>query len=288
MPLFSKINESIYFLELTSAEAPIVLVRGKNNFLINCGSCDKSVDYGLLPALKKLGQSLKSIHGVVFTDCSDRAAGGAHRLRELLPGAKFLAFDKQDDRLRNPTYHESVLFSVCPDYAPPVGETRGIFIDGYVNTDTRMFEELEPVPFPGHGDDSICWYHKNTKTMICGENIQGDGTSRTGIAFITDKTKYEGSLEILEGYDIETLVCAPDIKELDAITHGKAQCLDVVNRSIAISKGYEKFVREFINSRRAQQLTATLEELTSAYFAYRGFKPHYQGYAMLTLHGYIG
>ncbi len=287
MPSFEKINESIYCLYPSDSEAPVVLVKGKTNILINCGSCDRTVDYILLPALKRLGQSLKAIHGVVFTECSSRTSGGAHRLREVLTGAKFLAVGPQADRLRNPTYYENTLFSVCPDHAPPVRESRGIFVDGEVNIESRMFEELTPIPTPGHGEECVCWYHNKTKALICGENVQGNGSAPAGIAVLTDPDAYDSSLSRLCGLgDIDILLCAPGLNEVPDRMSGKAQCLDVLNRSISISAEYRKFVSDFVTLKHSQQLSTTLEELTSAYFAHVGFKPHFQGYAMLTLHGY--
>ncbi len=289
MLLFQKINEHIYRLELSDTEAPVFLVKGKTNFLVNCGGSDKTVDYVIVPALKKLGQSLKSIHGVVFTECSGRTSGGAHRLHELLSGAKFYACGReQADRLRNPTFYESTMFSVCPDHAPPENEIRGIFVDGEVDVESRMFEELLPVSASGHSPDGVCWHHRKTKTLICGDNIQGGGTERTGVAVITDKEAYKASLEELSELDeVESLLCSSGIKEVPERVQGMAQCRDVINNSIAISDGYARFAQDYINSRRAQQLSTTLEELTYAYFSAQGYRPQFQGYAMLTFNEYI-
>ncbi len=287
MSAFTRINKNVYRINTPEEYGSVIFIAGKNNFLINCGASEKTVDYAIVPALKKMGYSLKSIHGVVFTECSENTAGGAHRLQSIASGAKFFAVDCQTDRLKNPTYYELNTFSSCLDYAPPMREIRGIFVDSEVDIHSRMFESFYPIPTPGHGYDSVCWYHTSTKTLICGDSLQGNGSDRSGCPIIIDSEKYRESLSEISKLDIECLVCADGIFEVPSVTQGNAQCLDVINRCLTLEENCEKFALDFINAKRAQQTAATLEEITSSYFSERGFKPIFSGYAMLTFDGYL-
>ncbi len=288
MQLFSKVNESIFCIRSPQEGCcPIVFVVGKSNFLINCASSAKSLESSLLVAFKKLGYNMKNIHNVIFTDCSDRTAGGAHRLREIAPGARFLTLGDQGDRLKNPTYYENERFAICPDQAPPMRELRGIFVDGEVDIKKHVFEEIFPLPTPGYSDDAVCWYHVKSKTLICGDNIQGNGSEEAGCAVITDAVAYRSSLAALAELDIETMICTPGLRGVPEIVNGKAHCLDVINSCLDTEARYAKFANEYISSHRSQQLAINLDEMVSNYFASLGTRPKYYGYAMLTFYNYI-
>ncbi len=287
MAVFTRINKNVYRINTPDENGSVIFIADKNNFLINCGASEKAVDYAIVPALKKMGYSLRSIHGVVFTECSEYTAGGAHRLQSIAPGARFFGFGCQADRLKNPTYYELNTFSSCLDYAPPMREIRGIFVDGDVDVHSRMFESLLPVPTPGHGEDSVCWYHVGTKTLICGDSLQGNGSVRSGCPIIINSVKYRESLSAISELDIECLVCAEGIFEVPSVTQGSAQCLDVISQCLEFEDDCQNFALEYLNAKRSAQLAVTLEDITAAYFAERGFKPAFSGYAMLTFHGYL-
>ncbi len=287
MSAFTRINKNVYRINTPDKNSSVIFIAGKNNFLINCGASEKNVDYAIAPALKKMGYNLKSIHGVVFTECSENTAGGAHRLKSIAPGAKFFGVGCQVDRLKNPTYYELNTFSACLDHAPPMREIRGIFVDGEVDVHSRMFEELLPLPTPGHGYDSVCWYHTKTKTLICGDSLQGSGSDRSGCPIIIDAEAYRNSLSEICELDIECLVCADGIWNVPMVTQGNAQCLNVINRCLASEEECEKFALDYMSTKRALKSPASVEELTSNYFTEHNFKPAFSGYAMLTFLGYL-
>ncbi len=287
MSAFTRINKSVYRISTPEEDGSVIFIAGKNNILINCGASEKTVDYAIAPALKKMGYNLKSIHCVVFTECSENTAGGAHRLRGIAPGAKFFGVGCQSDRLKNPTYYELNTFSACLDHAPPMRDIRGIFVDGDVDVHSRMFEALLPLPTPGHGEDSVCWYHTSTKTLICGDSLQGNGSERSGCPIIIDPEAYRESLTAISELDIECLVCANGIFEVPEVTQGRAQCLDVLTRCLDHEEACASFASEYINSKRTQQSPVTLEEITNAYFSSHDLKPAFSGYAMLTFNAYL-
>ncbi len=288
MPSYKKINDAIYSIMTDDEEdSGMVFVTGKSNFLIDCGASDFSIDRGLIPAFKKMGYNLRNIHYVVFTHCGSNTSGGAHRLRELAPDARFLTLSCQSDRLRNPTFYENNSFAVCPDFAPPLREIRGVFVDSEPEPESVLFSELRPIPAPGHDSDCVCWYHLPSRTLICGEALQADGSDRTGCAVILDPQAYRESLRELAELQPETLLCPEGLRGVQPAVYGRAQCLDAINACLDYEERYETFAREHLNTRRSQKLPITLEELVTSYFVSRGFKPAFLGYSMQTFYNYV-
>lgn len=283
-----KINNEIYYFLPQDAgfgAGAMTFITGKSNFLIDCGTSEYSIGE-LSAALKKIGYGLKNIDCVVFTHSHPENIGGAHRLIELAPWIRVMAWGEQADRLKNPTYYATSNFSSCQDYAPPFREVRGVFIDGRVSDDSPVFRELRPIPSPGHDVDCVCWYHTPTGTLICGDAVQGDGTDATGTAVFTDLGEYRASLAELGALELNCMLCGTGFRRVDPIIVGAESCRAALDYSYEMTEEYEKYAEEYMKEIKRRKLQFSLEQMVMDYFKDRK-KPAYYGYSMLTFGQYV-
>jgi glyoxylase-like metal-dependent hydrolase (beta-lactamase superfamily II) len=287
---FIEVAQGVFYLPPPIPEfgGGVTLIKGQSNILIDCGAFDYSVTKFIVPALKEIKVDVKSIGYLIFTHCTADSIGGVHKLKQLNPDIKIYNFGThQANRLKNPSHFFMEKWSSFLDHSPPFRELRGILPNGPVDVNSRAFADLEPFNAQGHDLDCVCWYHKPTGTLICGDAIQGDGTENTGIAFITSLSVYKSTLNMLSDNDeksdmvIKNMVCSRDFKLCPAITKGKENCTKVLDDSIAQIEKYAYFVDKYAKLNRKKKENIDLEELVRAYFEDKE-QPSCYGYAMRT------
>lgn len=294
MDEFKEINPNIYHLVSSSSElgGAVTLVTGKTNFLINCGSRDSSVTDVIVPALKNIGLAPKDIEYVVFTHCSEETIGGLHRLKRLAPDIRVLASEDQISRIKNPTYFIAELCSVFPDNSPPFREIRGVLVDARINPDDAIFKELRPIYPIKNRTERICWYHTESGTLICGDMVQGDGTSETGVAFFRDLKEYRGTLKYLSSIQISAMLVSHDYKDAPSVTYNRTpegengqdavnECTKALEASLEHVKRYATLADEYVKLCKKKHEQPSVERFTLDYFSDKAM-PSCIGYAMLT------
>lgn len=287
---FEKINQYVYHLSPigNAFGGGITLVVGKSKFLIDCGASDSVVTECLVPALKELGFSIKNIDYVLFTHCHPESIGGAHKLRSLLsPSARIMAYGKQAEKLKNPTYYLAKACNLYPDYDLPFREIRGILADGLANEENIIFSELYPIAAPGHDDDCVCWYHIESKTLISGDAIQCGGTKRTGIAYYNNLKSYKNTLkDLTNNLEISTIVCSQTYFGSSDIIRDSEKCTEALQLSYNCTEQYQQFVDAYIKGNKIKRDRVRVEDIAQNYFENKE-KPLSLAYSMITLSEHI-
>ena len=286
---FEKINQYIYHLNPRgNMLGGITLVLGKSKFLIDCGASDSVVTEHLAPALKELGYSIKNIDYVLFTHCHPENIGGAHKLRSLLSSsARVMAYGKQADKLKNPTYYLAKACNLYPDYDLPFREIKGILPDGLANEENLIFGELYPISAPGHDDDCVCWYHIESKTLIAGDAVQCNGTKSTGIAYYNNLKSYKTTLkDLTSNLEISTMICSGAYFENSNLIRGSDKCTAALQQSYSFIENYQSFVDLYIRGKRLKRDHARVEDIAKSYFENRE-KPESLAYSMITFSEHI-
>ncbi len=287
---FERINHNIYYLNPVEKAfgGGITFVTGKNNFLIDCGASDSVVSECLVPALKDIGYNIKNIDYILFTHCHPENMGGAHKLRSILSGtARFMAYGKQADKLKNPTYYLAKTCNIYPDHDLPFREVKGILADGLANEENIIFSELYPIATPGHDDDCVCWYHIESKTLISGDAIQGNGTKITGIAYYNDLKSYKSTLKDLSSnLEISTIICSDKYFNNSCIIKDTEKCTEALQFSYTCTEEYQHFVDSYIKGNKIKRDSIKVDALAESYFENKE-KPECLAYSMITFSQHI-
>lgn len=290
MKSFEKINQYIYHLAPfgTDAGGGITLVLGKSKFLIDCGASASVVTGCLIPALKELGYTLKNIDYVLFTHCHPENIGGAHKLCSLLTSSsRVMAYGRQAEKLKNPTYYIAKACNIFPDHDLPFREIKGILPDGLVNEENIIFNEFYTIPAPGHDDDCVCWYHIESKTLIAGDAVQCGGTKETGTAYYNNLKSYKATLrDLTNNLDVSTLICSDAYFENSCIIRGKEKCIEALQLSYDFTEQYQSYVDAYIKSKKLKRDNARAEAIAKDYFENKD-KPESLAYSMITFSQHI-
>lgn len=271
---FININEYVYLLKVPyeQTEVGIVLVKGVgSNVLIDTGANDEAIDVYLSHALSELGMTIYDIDVAAITHCHIDNIGGLKRLIELNPNIRVAANPKNADRLRNPMKYLIERRSLFPTDEHPFKEVRGVFTNRLITLETPL-RGFKLIYTPGHTADSVCYYHKMSKTLICGDSFQGNGNKYQGIASIEDYEEYIKTLERFEVHadeidiedtdpsklDIKYIVCSHDMDDMEFFETLRSPCekavdeektreiLDITRRCSSIIREYSEKVDKLI------------------------------------------
>lgn len=290
MRYFEKINSHVYHLSPhgNAHGGGITLVVEKNKFLIDSGSSESVVTECLVPALKELGYGIKSIDYVLFTHCHPESMGGAHKLCSLLSNtARVMAYGKQADKLKNPTYYLAKACNLYPDYDLPFREIRGVLPNGLANEENLIFSELYPISAPGHDDDCVCWYHIESGTLIAGDAVQCNGTESTGTAYYNNLKSYKNTLRDLStNLDISTMICSDAYFENSCIIKGSEKCTEALQLSYDCIEKYQSFVDSYIKGKKLKRDRVSVEDMVKEYYKNKE-KPESLAYSMITLSQHV-
>ena len=185
----------------------ITLIRGKYNYLVDCGGSRDCIDDYLLPALAEIGMSIDDIHYLCITHTHADHIGGAARIKELNPHLDYVVCSESADKVRDPLRYNKAIRAVFPEHSPaPSAGLIGIEPDLIINDGECIGGEMQFIFTPGHDTDSGCWLHLPSRTLISGDSLQSNGTDVQGIGLYMDLPAYRSSLEKLADTEIDNIL----------------------------------------------------------------------------------
>lgn len=263
MEKFQELVPGIYLLKIPFGPVwtGVVLVKGRKNILIDTGAADTDVDNYIVPALAALDMGVEDIHYLVNTHCHGDHIGGNHRLRQL-GSFKTAAFTLAAPKLEDPVPYAIETRTRFPEYSPaPQSQLQGIGVDLSLRDGTLLADRLLLVHTPGHDNDCVCWYDRQTKTIITGDSLQANGTICQGVGFYKSLDDYRSTLARLCAMDIENILCGHDYDGIGYWICGKAQvkaALDYCQERVALYDG-------FVNARKDADPADIARELIETY-----------------------
>ena len=207
MEIFEPVADGIFLLKtpFNGLWSGVYLIRRETNILIDSGASAETVDSTILPALKDLGMELRDLSYLLCTHTHGDHVGGHHRLRELanLPCG---VFEGGTDKLRNPLKYSKLIRDSFPGYSPaPPAILNGVEPD-FLLKDSDTIGPLELIHTPGHDTDTVCFLDRETRTLLTGDSIQGNGTVLQGCALYMNLPDYRKSIRNLQGKTISAIV----------------------------------------------------------------------------------
>ncbi len=218
---FEKITDGIYLLKtpFSIVWTGIVLVTGEENYLIDSGA-DEPEKY-LLPALNDLGLSLKDIAFLLNTHCHGDHISGHYTLKTKY-GLRIAAPIVAKEQLLHPAENAVRIRTRFPEHSPaPQAWLKGVEADVLLADGETLGGRLRVITTPGHDSDCVCWYDVPTKTIICGDSLQANGTPTQGIGFYQDLPAYSDSVDKLLHEDVENIVCGHDYDGIGSVILGR-------------------------------------------------------------------
>ena len=112
----------------------------------------------------------------------------------------------------------------------------------------------------------MCFYDTVTKTVICGDSLQANGTVSQGIGLYMELTPYSESIERISALNAENLLLGHSYDPIGDIAIGGSEvvkCLDICRDAV---KTYDRIVREC--NEKGMDAVETAKELTRKVNAY--------------------
>ena len=247
---FIEIVEGIYLLKspFPPVWSGITLIRRNRNYLIDSGVNDETVDHVLIPALGEEGLELKDIDWLLNTHCHGDHIGGHHRIKEHCK-IKIAAIEQAVSKLADPVSNAIRIRTKFPAYSPkPQSFLKGVKTDRVLKDGEDLDENLKVLLTPGHDDDCVCWLDKPSKTIVCGDSLQGNGTITQGIAFYQDLDGYRNSLEKLMSLDIENIILGHDYNGIGNYVIGKEVVQKCFSYCMEQTVLYDRKIAEYVKN----------------------------------------
>ena len=270
MTRFERVCGDVYALRVPfgSVWTAIVLVGDKYGYvLIDSANCADRVDDTLIPALAEMGLSLSDAAYLLCTHTHGDHVGGHKRIKELNPDIKVLCTEEQLPKLRDPLKYSKLIRSVFPEHSPEAPASLcGTEPNGIIRDGETVNGRLQLVKTPGHDTDTVCFYDTVTKTVICGDSLQANGTVSQGIGLYMELTPYSESIERISALNAENLLLGHSYDPIGDIAIGGSEvvkCLDICRDAV---KTYDRIVREC--NEKGMDAVETAKELTREVNAY--------------------
>lgn len=221
MVKFEKVGDGLYLLRtpFSIVWTGIVLVTGDKNYLIDSGA-DEPEKY-LLPALHDFGLEPKDVSWLLNTHCHGDHISGHYTLKEKY-GMKVATCSTALEHLLHPAENAVRIRTRFPEHSPaPQGWLKGVEADLVLEEGGELDGRLRVITTPGHDSDCVCWYHVPTKTIICGDSIQANGTPTQGIGFYQDLPAYRSTVDKLLREDVDNIICGHEYDGIGDVICGK-------------------------------------------------------------------
>lgn len=198
----------------------VVLVRcGGQTVLIDSGECAQTVDNYILPALHEIG--VDRLDWLLCTHQHSDHIGGHKRLRKIL-GCPIAVYEKDADSFPAP-------------------------VDRILHDEEMPVQGLQLIATPGHSNDSVCFLHCNSKTLITGDSFQGCGTDGVGLALVEDIQAYQTSIQRIISLKAQRIIAGHCFSPCDSIisipmhVHAFLQCCtDTIDRYLYFVSNHEQ------------------------------------------------
>ena len=223
----------------------ITLIRGRKNYLIDCGGNAECIDGYLLPALSELSMTASDIDYLLITHTHADHIGGAARLKELNPSIRYVVCEASTDKVRDPLKYNRAIRAVFPEHSPaPSAGLTGLEPDLIIGGGEVIEGEMQFIFTPGHDTDSGCWLHLPSRTLISGDSLQSNGTDVQGIGLYMDLPAYRSSLDKLKGTGIHNILTGHHFLPLGYEAYGEDAVREYLDKCSDLVDEYGSFVRE--------------------------------------------
>ncbi len=242
---FEKVTDGIYLLKtpFSIVWTGITLITGDKNYLIDSGA-DEPEKY-LIPALHDFGMELGDISFLLNTHCHGDHISGHYTLKTKY-GVKIASSLTALEHIMNPAENAIRIRTRFPENSPPPQAwLKGVKPDILLNDGEILDGRLRLITTPGHDSDCVCWYDIPTKTIICGDSLQANGTPTQGIGFYQDLPAYTASVEKLLLEDINNIVCGHDYDGIGSVIlgqEGSRKALEYCRKRIS---DYDVLIRDY-------------------------------------------
>lgn len=264
MLLFKEIVTGIKLLEspFGGLWSGIVLIKGNENILIDSGASAEVVNECLVPALRAEGLAPGDIDILLNTHCHGDHIGGHYRFHQL-SNAKIATWRGSLDKMRNPLKYNKLIRATFPEFSPPASTgLRGVEPDRLIDDGEIIAGRLRLLHTPGHDDDTVCWFDEETKTLICGDTLQANGTALQGVGFYQDLPGYRASLRRLMSMKIDHLIAGHDYVPCGSVAVGAEKVQAYLEKCLYLTELYDKFIAEIMahGERRPVEIARLLIE----------------------------
>ena len=247
---FERVRENVYLLRVPhgGTTTGVVLLTGDKNYLIDAAGNREEVDEYIIPALSELSLEISDIECVVCTHTHADHIGGFLRLREL--GIREIcAYELSVPKIETPLKYNIEIRQAFPKNSPPPSNgLEGTTVDRVLYDGDVIDSRVEIVATPGHDSDTVCIYDRFTKTLVCGDSIQLDGTLVQGCGAYMYLSDYRASMEKLKGFDCECAVLGHPFIPVDDIVIGREEVEKLLNSAINLTYSYRDFVKSQLDS----------------------------------------
>lgn len=230
---FERVSGDVYVLRVPfgCVWTSVILVGDKKGdcVLIDSANCGERVDDTLIPALSELGLSLEDAKYLLCTHTHGDHVGGHKRIKELSPNTAALCTEEQLPKLRDPLKYSKLIRSVFPEYSPeaPAGLC-GTEPDGILKDGETVHNRLKLIKTPGHDSDAVCFFDTVTKTVICGDSLQANGTESQGIGLYMELAPYEKSIADIKALGATNLILSHGYDPIGDIALGEKAVEDCI------------------------------------------------------------
>ena len=206
--LFEKIKDNVYLLRVPhgGTTTAVTLLTGDKNYLVDAAGNSEEVDTVVLPALKKCGLDFSDITCLVCTHTHADHIGGIPRMREM-GLAKVAAYTLSVPKIEEPLKYNIAIRKVFPLNSPP--PSSGLSpdrVDMPLSDGDVIDGRIELIASPGHDDDAVCIFDRATKTLVCGDSVQHNGTLVQGCALYMYLDAYRKSMKKLLSVEADTVL----------------------------------------------------------------------------------
>jgi len=190
-----KVTENVYFFPETGMmDCNTCVIKDDMTILIDPG-LDRYLP-GLLKALETDGIDPQNIDAIINTHLHLDHYWACDELKEIT-GAKIMLHPLQKQ------YYDLTVVGVSKVFGmSPVHIKEDELLNGNLNTGNLEFEIINA---PGHSPDSLCFYEKNQKVVICGDVVFAGNTGRVDFPG-GGGNQLKESIEGLSKLDIEHLL----------------------------------------------------------------------------------
>lgn len=262
MVKFNKVIGDIYRLEtpIDGVWNGIIFVDGKEKVLIDSGLDAQNIDECLVPALAQMGYKLSDMDWLLNTHCHGDHVGGHRRIVEL-SNVKVAVYKKSVPKIHDPLKYSKLIRAAFPENSPAAPAVlEGVQESLVLEEGDVIAGRLQLIATPGHDDDCVCFYDLETKTLITGDSLQGNGTASQGTALYMSLPDYRESLAKLKAMDIQNIVSGHPYLSSGDKAIGRAEAVEYLEKCEQIVAAYDEFIRQALN-KGTTEIAAISEQL---------------------------
>lgn len=242
---FVSVADGVYLLRepFGGTTTGIVLLCGREKILIDAGGSAALTDSVLVPALAERGLCPTDIDVLACTHTHGDHIGGFARMHQL--GVRKIAvYAGSADKVRDPLRYNIEIRRAFPQNSPPPSQgLTGVDADVLLADGDCICGRLMLIAAPGHDDDAVCFFDRETGALICGDSVQVDGTTVQGCGAYMNLAAYRRSMERLRACGATCAVLGHPFIPVGDLVMGDAAVRDLFDLALEKTYVYRDFVR---------------------------------------------